>query len=89
MPLLPYDYLHLVNYPEVVIISDILCIQLLWTQFLLYNNDSNFFQNPQNKLHPRQESADSGVGGMGSNFNLDANGMYGQFITSPIRNQLK
>ena len=27
---------------------------------------------PQNKLHPRQESADSGVGGMGSNFNLDA-----------------
>ena len=30
------------------------------------------FQLPQNKLHPRQESADSGVGGMGSNFNLDA-----------------
>ena len=25
MPLLPYDYLHLVNCPEVVIISDILC----------------------------------------------------------------
>ena len=25
MPLLPYDYLHLVNCPEVVTISDILC----------------------------------------------------------------
>ena len=25
MPLLPYDYLHLVNCPDVVIISDILC----------------------------------------------------------------
>ena len=25
MPLLPYDYLHLVNCPKVVIISDILC----------------------------------------------------------------
>ena len=29
MPLLPYDYLHLVNCPEVVIISDILCIMVL------------------------------------------------------------
>ena len=27
MPLLPYDYLHLVNCPEVVIISDILCTE--------------------------------------------------------------
>ena len=26
MPLLPYDYLHLVNCPEVVTISDIFCI---------------------------------------------------------------
>ena len=28
MPLLPYDYLHLVNCPEVVTISDILCIKM-------------------------------------------------------------
>ena len=29
MPLLPYDYLHLVNCPEVVTISDILFIVIL------------------------------------------------------------
>ena len=32
MPLLPYDYLHLVNCPEVVIISDILCSVTVWKE---------------------------------------------------------
>ena len=33
MPLLPYDYLHLVNCPEVVTISDILCTLQFFSSF--------------------------------------------------------
>ena len=44
MPLLPYDYLHLVNCPQVVIISDILCMR--YPRILGQNLRSHPVENP-------------------------------------------
>ena len=42
MPLLTYDYLHLVNCPEVVTISDILCKRIDLQEIIFSRRESVF-----------------------------------------------